>query len=1253
MSLIRYENEEIIVQQTEPQYGQLFTDVDLSILPHAYLIPNDPNFVKSNISQLHIYSFYGDYIAGDHNASYLLHDAGTNSLLVDLADTFREAGIARGSYIIAVNLFKQIWGSPDSTVVYVREISPNRDEVKLSIPSHLVGSSEFEAFQRAVEELKMQNIFNNMIIDFGFNRISKVTLIRFDKEDPSVIYLKLYKPIEETVIEKDQGWFGFETMNPYVDTIILTTPVAPGQVNKLRGANYDIDVTEWTSNATIFKSWNDLLDADAPTSQRIIDASLSGSAQARLNIDYSNFENYIFYSSAEERVKNFYYKVGLIEGYNDTISALQNSTASITTYISSSVDTNQRRIDTITSNFDSFERWMYYDDTGSLFTHDITGSVTPYPKYLSDGRYTLHHTTSSIATTWYNGLVASASAYDADNVNRLWWSIPEHVLMDEGNNDYILFVDMIGQHFDNLYAYVRALTKIHERDEHPERGISNDLLYHVAKSFGWNLQNTRQLSDLWFYKAGLNSTGQLENTGSLFQMSTETQTQQIWRRIVNNLPYLLKTKGTTRSVKALMSIYGIPQTLISIKEYGGPSEPNDKPQLIEDRFGYAVVFEGSQSVEMNRVQQTSFADNTPVPDTIMFRFNSEYSASAPMTLLDIEQGGNINSEIRLHHASELTGTSSYSGSYTYGRLEFLYNDGSTTTSSSIGYLPLFDGDMWTVRLYTDTSISSGSSTGSFNLEVARADDCTYGRYILSGSTSLTVLGSGSFDNWIASNSGTTVRLGGSTSTGGVAADAGTGSFLSGSMHAYKEYFKVLDKEIFDEHVLNPGAYHVSNPTSSYDYLYRYFPMGLDVIRYDHTVTSSVSSSHPNQDKQDNTYATFNDFTGTQSTQYRHFRETHYIYTPSIGGNNIRNSKIRLENSYLTRDLSPTGRAERSSFDLRPIDTNRLAIVFSLADQVNRDIFNQFGFDELDDWIADPDLQCEWEYAELKRFSAEYYKKYEQRNDINAFIRILSVYDYSFFEQIRQLVPGRADLIAGILIEPNILERSKICIAKRPTVENPQWDQTIKIVERPPQGEYPVYETSMSAELDVDFEYCYLTASLDYEQEITYDYCYLTASIEDPFEISGSSIHHQDIIHQRTGICGVVDVYPNRYSGSQCVTQSIIDQPRKHHDCKYYCVEFHYSASGVFDTRYIRQWYTAVSKSYGMYYSRSLKPCGYQIDECGTRNNSRFRGSKMSSPDFNVDSPDTVDGGPVVTIIESNPNSIFIKGDGEDGNLFVE
>ena len=46
--------------------------------------------------------------------------------------------------------------------------------------------------------------------------------------------------------------------------------------------------------------------------------------------------------------------------------------------------------------------------------------------------------------------------------------------------------------------------------------------------------------------------------------------KEIWKRLYHNAPYLLKTKGTERGLRALMSCYGVPSTVLNVKEYGGP-----------------------------------------------------------------------------------------------------------------------------------------------------------------------------------------------------------------------------------------------------------------------------------------------------------------------------------------------------------------------------------------------------------------------------------------------------------------------------------------------------------------------------------------------------------------------------------------------------------------------------------------------------------------------------------------------------------
>ena len=48
----------------------------------------------------------------------------------------------------------------------------------------------------------------------------------------------------------------------------------------------------------------------------------------------------------------------------------------------------------------------------------------------------------------------------------------------------------------------------------------------------------------------------------------------------------------------------------------------------------------------------------------------------------------------------------------------------------------------------------------------------------------------------------------------------------------------------------------------------------------------------------------------------------------------------------------------------------------------------------------------------------------------------------------------------------------------------------------------------------------------------------------------------------------------------------------------------------------------------------------------------YNGSSLTSPGFNVDSPDTIDGGPVIEIIDANPNQIVVQSNNNSNGNFV-
>ena len=254
---------------------------------------------------------------------------------------------------------------------------------------------------------------------------------------------------------------------------------------------------------------------------------------------------------------------------------------------------------------------MYTESTGSLYTH-YTSSDTPLEPWPKQSTYpnVNYSVTSSQGIAHYNGLIDSASIHDAMNDARLTKVVPASIVEDPLNKEYVLFVDMIGHHFDITWSYINALTSINEREEHPYDGMPNELLYDVAKSMGWKLTHGKDTSNLWEFGLGTDKFGNVPNSGSLPSKSHEQINNEVWRRIVNNIPYLLKTKGSARAVKALIATYGIPQTFLSIREYGGPVIEHDvRPYWEHDRFVYHLRMDKNNYIT---VPWDKIADINPI-----------------------------------------------------------------------------------------------------------------------------------------------------------------------------------------------------------------------------------------------------------------------------------------------------------------------------------------------------------------------------------------------------------------------------------------------------------------------------------------------------------------------------------------------------------------------------------------------------------------------------------------------------------------
>jgi len=1039
--------------------------------------------------ELHVYTPDGVYLTGDHKAKYTIEDSkiayGTQQYItVDTNTVLDNIGIERGQYKIVYNLFNNILGSYEGQKLFIKEISPSRRELRIQLSDNTSNTlfQGYNNFKKHWSELQVNNdVFDSFVLNFGFNdtyqivnaKFSEIISNRVDATNviPEII-VKLYSPLPAKFGEKAKLWISEEVINPILDNVSIIPKHIPEPVTTLAGPNFELEEYDGGSVATGFKNWNNLLTENVQTSQQLIDNYFSGSLSGiKLNTNHRIFDNFIHYGSAVERVKNFKYKLELIEYYSNqvqTISQVVGGDISQANLADIYIKRNR-----VVSGFDDFEKYLFFESTGSaLYTHvnETTGSYTPrivnpWPKTTAPplkwneafmlwstaatqwqfgtapdpyGYFAIQvSTTTATGITYYNDLLEIAEIFDYNNIHKLIETVPAYLKESDDNEEYLLFINMMGQHFDILWTYIKALTSIHSREENPKDGMPDNLLYDVAKSLGFDLLNGKSSSELWKYALAVDEDGVALESGisNITTITDEKNTKEIWRRIVNNLPYILKSKGTSRSIKALLACFGITSTVLTIKEYGGPStftDNNHYPEYVHDKYHYAWLSQ-TGSLSLTAGQFINGAKTYVYANTLEFRFKTDnnytYGVGTPYNILSIKSGS-IDDVYNLILNKETNDDNQ--GTIT------LFN-GITGQAITASNLEIFDNS------WISVVINNNNLTSSLNVVKS-----LYGNTIYNVSAS--VIGSPS-----PFKQSTITFTSGSRSITPVTVNGTTISSL-GKFHGHFQEIRLwsgsLTDSTIEEHAASPNTYTYNvdrtllttgeESAKPFEHLLQRFTLSSKKIL---SGSFYQSSTHPNQII--NTGSLFFNGFGNNSGSivFEGFEETYYTPSPSLGATSLYSNKVRIESASLdiNKRLNTTTRIEKSSFDRYSLDSNRIGVYFSPQTAINEDIFNQLGYFEIDDYIGDPGDILSDNYIKLNNFAINYWKKYENRNDFEAYFRALQIYDFTLFKYIKQLLPKRANAIVGLVVEPNVLERSKVKLINKPVIENLKKDFSLNVV----------------------------------------------------------------------------------------------------------------------------------------------------------------------------------------------------------------
>jgi hypothetical protein len=601
-------------------------------------LPQTFNY-KEDYIEFFIYSLSNEllYVEKDYkkyksSPSYGLGDGNISVVEIDPINDVKSINFISGEFKSQYNFFKPTLLNQDNNL-FIQQISDDRTELRIN--STTISSTDLVSKgQSLIDDLTNSATQKYFLFNQDNNYQNLITNVAIDTNSSTpTILLKLYKPLPLNISVKSILWVTEEIIEPYVFSINLDTSIITSDAPKLKGPNFDIDIDFKQNVSTRYESYSSLISSLTGSSYTKT-LNYSNNKSYDLNIDYTSFDNFIHFSSAKKRLEIFYYKAQQIENYNNNINILTGSSTILKNEETSSI---KLKINDIISNFDGFENYLYYES-----------SSYAWPKQGSNKPYSLLSTGSATLISWYNNYINSAEHYDDNNLDYLYYIIPNFVKNDTGNyQSYYDFVDMIGHYFDNVWIYITSINELYNADNNLEKGVSKDIVYDALKSLGVKLYNSKGNNQFDDYVGGLN-TGSVEfvddfsiTSNYLNNIPKKDLLSELYKRIYHNIPLLSKTKGTKSGLQNLITAFGITSSIFEPKEFGGSNAynqlkgyDNDKVTIQNNTITGSVlspfISVQQQTTSSNNFTSTDlhFVDLSFSPQT---QLDSRISASIALT----------------------------------------------------------------------------------------------------------------------------------------------------------------------------------------------------------------------------------------------------------------------------------------------------------------------------------------------------------------------------------------------------------------------------------------------------------------------------------------------------------------------------------------------------------------------------------------------------------------------------------------------
>ena len=647
---------------------------------------------------------------------------------------------------------------------------------------------------------------------------------------------------------------------------------------------------------------------------------------------------------------------------------------------------------------------------------------------------------SSEWNDWYNTMESIAEDYDNDNIYSLINNLPTFLRTGDEHKTLRDFVNMLGEQFDLLRSYIDNYNNFYRLGYKNPNSIPDDLLPIIGTSLGFNLKSTL--------------SGSLENylegtRGD--EIGDKKAISSLWTKILNNLIYVYKTKGTQESLNTLLNLYGYETNAFGLTEYGGSTEEhnpsvvtnnvaNDLDNGLTNTTGNISFLERTETLRSLNLSSGSnylaldWWSNDANPNGIEFIFRADKTNNI-QTL--IRSTGSAAGHDRWDLRIIPSGSSQTTGSIEF-RLNFKENAGSSIATNHVSMSTNYINDINNYKYFNvflqrnnvtaSNTIEGASITQSYHMFVGRKD----GDKI----KDIQFVSMSSHNNSVTASrvSGSQLNQNFITSSDASGGNLLFGESITGSMAQIRAWDAYISMSKFKQHILNYNSIVAGTATATRDNLIYHY-----VLNENRNATTIADFSSTNKGKSfDKTVSeqpslTIKNSVSTVKNFSFQVRGTDAIKSDrqfNIGANLNVIGNLDSETPTLAQPYNPK--------ENRQI-TNKVGKTFSYVDAIDSIVINAMSDFVLDDYLDD--IDNDGIYDDLLTLRRQLITERGIAVDVvnNLSTAESRIDDPEFLEQLESLTPAKTQIEFAYEVKNDTLFRSKTKRARLQTLLNPNFE----------------------------------------------------------------------------------------------------------------------------------------------------------------------------------------------------------------------